>query len=267
MYLKLGIYLDQQDKFIPRFKFFTQEVLEDEKLRELIGLNYYRSGKLNMAYDVLKDVSTSNAEVFKGNIFLAKNELEQAYAQFKLALLKKSHSQNALERLIPLAWKLGQFTDGTRYIEKLKDFSKNDDLTYYTLISTFLTMQEKNDTVTQFLKIARRMKNLVEPLEITQLSIINQHRKKQLDKIQTRYDHSCVLGDAIGCWFLLADGSWESFHEFTKMNTDKKVKNKELAILEMYTTNKIETFKDKELINQKRIEDLDNQLIELLKTR
>src|SRR5690606_30757295 len=106
LFLKLALYLNQQKLIIPKIPDFAPEVFQDPELRELIGFLYYREAELVKAYTFIEDLETPNSENIKGNLYLAQNKYELAYGQFKLALNRKNNSQNALERITPVAWLL-----------------------------------------------------------------------------------------------------------------------------------------------------------------
>ncbi|MEE2670369.1 MAG: hypothetical protein VYA54_01565, partial [Bdellovibrionota bacterium] len=150
IYLKLALYLNKQDKVIPRFKFFSEEVLNDTSLRELIGFNYFRAGDVQMAYNTIESLNTANSETFKGNLYSFQGQYNQAYAQYKLALQLKNNSQNAIDRLIPLSWMLGQYKEGVNFLQK-NMVSQDNLVQQNTLLAAFLTMNEKHQSSAQIL--------------------------------------------------------------------------------------------------------------------
>ena len=84
IYLKLALYLNKQDKILPRLKFLNKEVLEDDILRELIGFNYFRAGDITKAYSLIENLETADSEIFKGNIYSFQKRYNEAYAKFAL---------------------------------------------------------------------------------------------------------------------------------------------------------------------------------------
>ncbi|MDP7320896.1 MAG: hypothetical protein QF441_09825 [Bacteriovoracaceae bacterium] len=261
VYLKLALYLNQQDKIIPRFKFFGASALEDEVFRELIGLNYYRNGNLHKAYQLLKDLDTANAEIFKGNLFLFQKKEELAYAQFKLALQKKSNSLNALERLIPLSWKLSQWQDGVSFLQRIPEEEINE-LKNHTLMSVFLAMNKKYEDSDQYIKKIKNMKNNAIPLEIAQISVLNLMNLEKNKELVSAAQRNCQLKDVLHCWLLIRLNTWENMLEHTKKKGSLHGKTKNLV--DYYAQdNPVKKIEEEKLIQQKYIEELDDKLIKL----
>ncbi len=261
LYLKLALYLNKQQLIIPRFKYFGNAPFEDVILRELIGLNYYRNGNLVQAYDVLNNLNTANAELFKGNLLLVQKLFEKAYAQFKLTLLRKSNSENALERLIPLSWKLGQYKDGIDYIQKV-NADDDEKIKQLTLLALFLTNDKKNISALETIQNILKLTNKGEALEVSQLKYVNKFLLKQTDQILIPLHNACTQKDGLACWLLIADGSWESFLDY--IQEERNFEDK-LDIIDEYTTTVLPSFKEVELIEQKHIEELDEKMIKLTK--
>jgi len=262
IFLKLALYLNKSDVIHPRFKYLDQSILEDEGLRELIGFNYYRDNKLGMAYQLLENSTSSNTEIFKGNLSLYQKKYELAYAQYKLALKRKENSQNALERLAPLAWKLEQWSDGLSYIQKI-DFTKNRKMESATILSAFLTMLEKHETANIVLRKIRKNSNQGEPLEVSQLFIYNLIEMEKYDDIALHLHNACNGNDGSSCWALMAQISWEGIFESAKKDID--LEHMKENLLENYSQQKIdEPILETIIVNQKEIEELDNNLIQLV---
>lgn len=259
IYLKLALYLNQQDKIIPQFRFFSKDVLEDEVERELIGLNYYRNGEIIKAHELLKDLNTANAEVFKGNLYLHQKKYEPAFAQFKLALQRKSNSQNALERLLPISWKLSQWEDGLNYLHKLK-INSEDSIENNTLMGVFSAMANKHDETYYYLRRIDNKTNLSEPIEVSQLKVLNSLKRKNYDEVIDPAIKSCTGNDGINCWFIMALYSWESLIDYLG-KTDQIHKGLKSIADEYRSSEVINPINENKLLEQKSIEEMDNNLI------
>ena len=261
IYLKLALYLNQQSKIIPRFKFFGKAPLEDEIERELIGLNYYRNGNLQKAYKLLEGLSSANAEVFKGNLYLHQKKYEPAYAQFKLALNKKSNSQNALERLLPLSWKLNQWEEGIDFLKRMRINGKNS-VEQDTLMSVFTSMANQHALANYYLKRVEKKTNLTAPIEVSQVKVLNALKQKKYLEIIDPAIKSCSGNDGINCWFIIALNSWDSLIEMLGKDT---VIHKDLVQLsdKWRSSNITNPIVEEKLLDQKLIEELDNDLINL----
>lgn len=260
VYLKLALYLNQQDKIISRFKFFGSSPLESIMERELIGLNYYRNGNLVKAYKILEKLNTANAEVFKGNLYLHQKKYEPAYAQFKLALQRKSNSQNALERLIPLAWKLQQYNEGISFLKRLR-VNNHQNLEYDTLMAVFQTMANDFDQASYYLKRIHKKTNLSGPIEVSQVKVLNFLKKEKYEDVLDPAFQSCAGNDGINCWLIIALHSWEGLIEL--LGQESLIHDKLTPLSKKYNQESIlPSFNDEKLLEQKAIEELDNNLIQ-----
>lgn len=263
IYLKLALYLNRQNLIIPRFQYFSSDTLADPLYRELIGMNYYRNLDLVKAYKVLESSNDPNAEVFKGNILLLQKRFEAAYAQYKLALIKKDNSTNALERLIPLAWQLEQWSEGTQFLKKFK-FSKDEQLYKLTLESVFFTMQDKLDLVANSLKEINSFTKSGDPIEVTQLKAFNAFRQNNFTETEFNAYRSCLRKDALHCWFLYSLVNWDDATSVFQQK--REVHERNLASYsEYFESVEKNPLTEEVFVNQKDIEELDNDLIELLK--
>ena len=263
IYLKLALYLNQQDKVIPRFKFFSEEVLSDTTLRELIGFNYYRAGQVEKAYSVIESLNTANSEIFKGNLYSFQERYDLAYAQYKLALNLKNNSLNAIDRLIPLSWKLGQYKEGLKFLQKNPVTPKNK-VEHYTLMAAFLTLDDKTQSSEQVLDQVIEFTNRGEPLEVSQLISYNSVKQHKTDKTSLFSGSSCQKYDGINCWINAMVGIWPE--AFEKEKSKQKIHGKDFKYIpdELTLLIKDESFEEVNPLDQKKIEEMDNNLINLL---
>ena len=259
IYLKLALYLNKQDLIINRFKYLSSAPFENETHRELIGLNYYRNGNLNKAHQLLHDLSTANSEVFKGNLYLTQKKYTHAYAQYKLALNKKKNSRNALNRLLPLSWKLNQFEDGITFLQSM-EIDNDEILENKTLITVFLTMMGKYDIVSDYLKQIETHTLKGESIEISQLRVLHGMEKLDIAQVENAAARGCAGHDGLNCWLIVLINSWESVTTYLK-NKDKIHHKLKSLTDELIDDNNSTPLVEEPLIQQKHIEELDNNLI------
>lgn len=262
LFLKMALYLNKQDKVLERLQYINTEVYKDPEIRELIGLLYYRKGKILNSYRFIEDLTTPNAENIKGNIFLTQKKYELAYGQYKLALNKKIDSQNSLERIIPVAWLLNQWEDGLEYISKLTVDPK-DKFTKMTVQAAFLTQKEDFKKAEKILnQVVTGSRNSQSP-EVNQLFAYNAMMLNDLQTTSKFADQSCKNLDGINCWLQFQLNTWEHFPLTTKR--DDPIFSNDKNLLEEYTENiKEDELKEKLYVNQEDIEELDNSIIRLI---
>jgi hypothetical protein len=258
--LKLSLYLGQQDKLLDKVNRLDEKVYEDKQMRELIGLLYYRNKQIKNAYNFIEDLTTVNSENLKGNIYLAQDKLELAYAQFKLSLNKKNNSQNSLERAIPIAWILGQYNEGYNFVERL-DVQINDKASKYLLEAIFLTKLKRfAEAENRILRIINYT-NHAEKKEVQEImSLVSLHLGKK-NNLKNYASKACKNRIGVMCWLLYQENSWPELTKTVK-RTDAIFEKEDYWYLDL-TTNKQEPLKEDVMINQKDIEELDDSLISL----
>lgn len=263
IYLKLALYLNQHEKVIPRFKLFSEEVLSDTTLRELIGFNYFRAGQVEKAYSVIESLTTANSEIFKGNLYSFQKRYDLAFAQYKLALNLKNNSLNAIDRLIPLSWKLAQYQEGLKFLQK-NPITPANKVEHYTLMAAFLSLDEKINTSQTVLDQVIELTNRGEPLEVSQLITYNSIKLSQMDKIELFSGSSCEKYDGLNCWINGLALFWpEAFDQEKKKLPVHGTKKRYLPDSMTLVLNK-DPIIEINPIDQKKIEELDNNLINLL---
>lgn len=263
LYMKLALYLNKESQVIPSFKFLSKKVLTDDNLRELIGINYYRDGQVEKAYRVLENLDTANAEVFKGNIYLFQQKYDLAYAQFKLALKRKSNSLNAIERLLPVSWKLKQYDEGVQFLQRV-EVPNSKKIENYTTMAAFLTMQNKHRAARNYLNFVMENSNQGQPIEVNQLNVLNSIYAQDDTNVESSAANNCSKRDGIHCWYIIATNVWESL--FENFSRDEKIHDGSIDLVDYYTKVEPEQLgiKENSLIEQKYIEELDNNLIKIV---
>lgn len=262
LFLKMALYLNQQDKIFDRLSFLSEAAFADPEIRELIGMLYYRQGKLVKAYEFIEDLESPNSENIKGNLFLAQKKYELAYGQFKLALKKKVNSQNALERIIPVAWILRQWEDGLEYIEKLK-VDPVDKYNKIALKAAFLTQAGKYAEAENQLKIIVQGSNDAQSSEVNQLFSYNSIMLKDNKTSEKYADKACRFQEGLNCWVQFHFAIWENFA--LTAHRDEKILEGSSDLSKEYTSSFTKNSIEEDLyVNQKDIEELDNDIIRLL---
>lgn len=262
IFLKLSLYLNKQKSIIPRFQYFNSDTIKNPLYRELIGMNYYRNFDMEKAFQFLENLDGPNAEVFKGNLYLFQKKYDIAYAQYKLALKRKDNSSNALERLMPLAWRLGQWEEGIDYVQNFT-FNKNENLYKYSLLAAFLTMNDKPKIAEKVLNKISNFTNKGEPIEVTQLQTLNNVLLKNMAKVERSTYQTCLKKDGMHCWFLYYLGNFDE--PLDDLNIENKNIHHPKSVVDFYTASKINNPLSQEVfVDQKDIEELDNQLIQLV---
>ena len=260
-WLKLGIYTNKESlikKYISRI---DGELYKSHTIRELLSLIYYRLGEDEQALSFIEDIYSPNAENIKGNISLKKKQFELAFGHFKVALKRKENSTNALERAIPLAWTLGQWTDGLNLLSKIID--PNLDIRKKLSLNTMLQIKLKN--YTRSMQQLNTLNNLYQMNLPKELSIMKSYvaaitnDTNELEKYSNR---SCDKKDGFNCWLSMQQLIWE---DITKtIQRDEKTLDNKLFTLDILKQKSGEPkINEIIIIDQKDIEELDSELVTL----
>jgi len=261
-FIKLAIYLNKHELIIPRLKYLGLNAYEDIKVRELIGMLYFRNGDLVKAYNMLEDLNTPNANNFKGNIYLAQKKYELAFAQFKLALQNKDNSQNSLERIIPISWILKQWKEGAIYTRRLK--SNKDSLFFQrALEAAFVTQSKDYELASQILEEVVKGSRNSQSIEVNLLYAYNSVMLDREDKSIIYSNRSCNQKDGYNCWFRNYLLIWKDITKIIKQDRPIIESDKDL-ISELSSSFNLSPIKETEYVSQKDIEELENANIELL---
>jgi tetratricopeptide (TPR) repeat protein len=260
MFLKLALYLNQEKLLTSEILELTPDQLQDTEVREIAGQLLFRTGALAKSYRFIEDLNSPNAENIKGNLYVLRNKYEIAYAQFKLALEQKQNSQNALERLIPLAWLLGDWEGGVGYAERIIALPETK-VNKLTLLAA-LFMQKGDFERSQLIleEIARKSRRGGE-LDVTQLASFVFLMQNKTFQAKRFADQSCTQYDLVNCWLLFQIDQWEAF-SLTMRREEKITHNKTWEKLTKEV--KHEPIVEKSYINQQDIEEMDDKLINLI---
>jgi hypothetical protein len=255
-FLKLGLFLKQDELLAKNLVDLTVEQLQDLEIRELAAQIFYRSGSLVNSYKFVDGLNSPNAENIKGNLYLLRTKYELAYAQFRLALEKKQNSQNALERLIPLAWILGDWENGAIYAERMIADSKRH-VNKLTLAAAFYMQKGDYEKTNLLVNSINQTSRLGREKDVAQLGSFVGLMKNDVRALERNGLLSCQGYDLVNCWIIYQTAQWDSFPLtirrdeaiFKEENLWAKVKDDDLKPL-------TETV----YINQIDIEELDDKL-------
>ena len=260
IFLKLAIYLNQEALIEPQLAELDLLQLEDTETRELMGQIYFRMGSLAKSYRYIEDLSSPNAENIKGNLYILRTKYELAYAQFKLALEKKQNSQNAMERILPLAWLLGDWEEGAKIAERVIA-SPQTQINKMTLVAAFLAQKGDFPKAKEVLEtIVSRSRRGAE-IDVTQLHSFTALMQNDQHATKKQAALSCSQFDMINCWLSIQMDQWDSF-PLTIRRPDKIAVKKNWEKLTEEDQN--EPIKETVYVNQQDIEELDDKLIKLI---
>jgi tetratricopeptide (TPR) repeat protein len=260
IFLKLALYLNQEKLIEPQLTELDQMQLEDTEVRELMGQIFFRLGSLAKSYRLIEDLNSPNAENIKGNLYILRNKYELAYAQFKLALEKKQNSQNAMERILPLAWLLGDWEEGAKIAERVIA-SPQTQINKMTLVSAFYTQKGDYVKAKEVLStIVSRSRRGAE-IDVTQLHSFVGLMQNQPYVVRKQAALSCAQFDMVNCWLSFQMDQWDSF-PLTIRRPEPMLIKKDWEKLTQEDLNQplIETV----YVNQLDIEELDDKLIQLI---
>lgn len=258
--MKLALYLNQEQLLLTQIPELTVDQLQDPEIRELAGQALFRTGSLAKSYRYLEDLKSPNAENIKGNLYVLRNKYELAYAQFKLALEQKQNSQNALERLLPLAWLLGNWEGGSVYAERVMA-SPQTLINKMTINAAFLMQKGDYSGATKMLEAIAQRSRRGTDLEVTQLGSFTALMQNQPEQMKKQASISCSQYDIINCWVLFQLGQWDAF-PLTVRREDKFTDKKEWEALMKEDLNR--PLKETVFVNQLDIEEMDDKLIQLI---
>lgn len=262
MILKLALYLNQEALVEDQLFDLRADHFQDPELRELAGQIYFRRGALAKSYRFVEDLKSPNSENIKGNLYLLRQKYELAYAQFKLALEQKHDSQNALERLLPLAWLLGDWENGSKYAEQVLAGPQTL-INKYTLMSVFLMQRGQYKEASRVLELIAQKSRRGTELEVTQIASFNALMQNKADDVRKQATMSCEQYDLVNCWLLFQMGQWDSF-ALTIRRDDKLPPRNDWEKLTKDDLNS--PLKETVFVNQLDIEEMDDKLIQLIKT-
>lgn len=262
--VKLALYLNLESLIVNSIDELDYTVAEDDELRSLLGHILFRHGKLARAWKFIEGIDDVNTNNITGNIWALRGNSWNAFINFNLALMNKPDSQNATERMLPVAWELKQWKRG-RSIVELQKVNKGSTNELQALSAAFDIQMSNFEDAKKTLFLIERTIGADTVLEIDQMSTyvgVKTNDKKTYIKHAQR---ACKAGDLTACWLLMAQLNWidvSSLIENTEQVAAKTNLARELAGYDQ----EIAPFQEEEIyVDQRDIEELDEQLINLIK--
>lgn len=261
--LKLALYLNQEELLKEQMVDLSVDQLQDLEVRELAGQVLFRLGSLAKSYKFIEDLKSPNAENIKGNLYVLRQKYELAYAQFQLALEQKQNSQNAMERLLPLAWILGDWKKGSQYAERIIAMPETQ-MNKLTLFAAFLTQASEFDKAQEILNsIALKSRRGTE-IDVTQLSSFLGLMQNKPDVARKNAEMSCAQYDLVNCWTLFQLTQWDSFPLTLRRDEELPARNQWEKLLKEDVQAPL---KETVFVNQLDVEEMDDKLIQLIPTK
>ena len=258
--LKLALYLNQEALLIDQIPELSVDQLQDTEVRELVGQIFFRTGALARSYRFVEDLKSPNSENIKGNLYVLRNKYELAYAQFKLALEQKQNSQNALERLLPLAWLLGDWEGGVKYANQM-GATPSTQVNRQTLLAAFLMQKGDYAEANKVLDLIAERSRRGAEIEVTQLSSFTALMQNKTDSVKKQAAASCSQYDILQCWVLYQTSQWDTF-PLTIRRDEKIAMKRDWERLTNESEN--QPLKETVFVNQLDIEEMDDKLIQLV---
>lgn len=261
LWLKLGIYLNQEKEMRPLLQFLDDHSLSYIEIRELSGFYYYRLGELELAKKLMENIGTPNAENVLGNILVQQKQYELAFRHFQLAIKNKRNSLNAVERGVPLSWILKEWSIGRDWAQRLPDtlqFRKEK----WGLLAAYSLQLEDYEKVAHYLDLIHGNFGTILPTDINLLG--SYYSLMIMDDVKLRFysEAACRQFDATACLLLMQSSLWPELAKFV-LSEKKEIPPNEFSIEELKKKIELKPLNDIPIIDQKNIEELDVSEYEL----
>ncbi|WP_127715986.1 lipopolysaccharide assembly protein LapB [Halobacteriovorax sp. HLS] len=260
IWLKSGLYVNKEGLLLNLIKSLPESYYRSKRIRELIGLLYFRTGDQEKAISFIEDIESANSENMKGNYNLRQKKYELAFGHYQLALMKKKNSLNALERSLPLVWKLSQWDKGYDLLDRLikPDLQERKKI---TLSSVFKLKQERYKESQKELDILNILFKEQIPLELEQMMTYVGLRLHNVDQYERYSADSCKAMDGVGCWVLMQSLSWENIGK--TIDRDDTIQSEKESIDTLKNKVRISKIEEIPSVDQDDIEELDSQLVRI----
>ncbi|OFZ21340.1 MAG: hypothetical protein A2202_05195 [Bdellovibrionales bacterium RIFOXYA1_FULL_36_14] len=255
LWLKLGLYTGLHNEIINLLPNLSEEVYESYRFREIMALIYFRNKDHTNAKKFIEDVDTANAHNILAGIYLKQNKTELAFAEYKLALLKKHNSRNALEKIIPLSYILSDYTLGLDYVNQL-EFTGVNQSTLSILRSIFLLRNKNYLEAWKALAHFDLTSTTHIPDKVFQIKNFLSIFLNYPDEIERYSNYACNQFDGISCWVQTQLLIWPDVSKHFKRKSDQGLKplfTSENIIVPW----EIKNIKEDLIVDQENLEQLD----------
>ena len=262
LWLKLALYTNRERQVIANIGLLPEEAYRNIGIRELLGMAYYRAKDIDKAQAFIEDLSSPNADNIRGDMALQKREWEIAYGHFRLALKRKDDSLNALERAIPLAWLLGQWSDGLELMARYvgDDYDPIKLLALETAMRIRLAQYDKSDGNLRYLS-SKLLGSA--PLDIQLMKSYVALMRGDLSVLKDSATIACRSFDGLNCWIADQLLVWDDLTKTVKRTDEVNISAVSVDDLLSQASNDVMPLKEKVLIDQRDIEELDSRNVSL----
>ncbi len=267
LWLKTGLYLNKEKDLLALISLLPESSYQSNRLREIIAFMYLRVGEPKKALAFIDDIDSANAENIKGNINLKNKEYELAFGHFRLALQKKQDSSNSLERAIPLAWLLNQWSDGLSMLSNISNKSLDPRNTAAIKIA-FLIREKKFLEAQKELTLLKIAFQNEPPFEVnimdSYVNLILGTERSDFDKrkVEEASEKSCKSFDGMSCWISLQYIQWENLGKTIKRD-DPVYTDKAVTLDSLKEKKAPAPLIEAKTIDQADIEELDGETIKI----
>jgi tetratricopeptide (TPR) repeat protein len=262
IWLKAMLYIGEEDTIFKLLADLPPYIYESKKIREILGLIYYRQGQPEKAKSFIDGIKTANAENIKGSIRQKNKEFELAFGHYQLALKQKENSMNALERAIPLAWHLGQWEKGISLLNRLVD-QHTDQRNKLALNTAFQIRQG-------FMNVAQRQLSLLfqeyrgfPPLQVEVMRSYVALYKEDIQVMNQSLNSSCDRFDLMSCWLQMQTLVWQEYPKVIKRTGKFEDGLEDFSLANLKKRVVKEPLEETVVIDQRDIEELDGIEVKL----
>lgn len=257
IWLKIGLYFNQEDLIMRHLSTMPQSIYNSPRARELLGMLYYRLGDYKMALEFTEGIESPTVENIRGNIELSERRHELAFGHFKLALGLKENSLNAIERALPLAWKLEQWADAHELLNKLIR-PELDPRLIHSLRTAILIKEQDYEYAQEYLTYLSRSYNHNFPLEIELMQMYVALRLGNSKLITSSSERACSRFDGIACWMAQSNMIWSNIGR-TLDRTDTIYSNQRWNLGQLKRKMEYEPLDEVPILDQRDIIELDGE--------
>lgn len=256
IWLKRAIYNNKEKEILKRLGQIPSFALRSKKIRELIGLIYYRTGNSTEAMNYISDLKTTNAYNIKGIIELEKKNYDKAFDLFQKALSRKEDSLNALMISIPLSYITSNWEIGSKLLTQVLT-KKNDEAKRLALDTVFNIRMNNYDLAMKKIKILENFYRGEIPFNIIIMASYSSLQTNDIKELKKFSYQACLKFDGINCWVYNQLLFWDDLPLAIK-NKDLVTNVHKIDIEALKNPLPKDPLKENPIVDQKDIEELDS---------